>query len=123
MKIQSIDSGSFYQQPEVKARIFSERRGVKLTEAGVQFPVQAGDQVNEVTTPQRLDRAVDIANRTLETYGTELRFSIHESSGEIMVQVINTKDDSVIREIPSERVLDFVANVKKMLGIIIDKLI
>ena len=59
----------------------------------------------------------------METYNTELRFTIHEESGQIMVKVINTEDDSVIREIPPERVLDFVAHVKKMLGILFDRFI
>jgi flagellar protein FlaG len=107
----------------VKGKVLPERGGAKLSEAELQFPVQTGDEVNEVTTPRGLEEAVDKANQTLETYDTELRFSIHESSGEIMVKVVNTKDDTVVREIPPESVLDFVANIKKMLGIIIDKLI
>ncbi|MEG3069856.1 MAG: flagellar protein FlaG [Candidatus Syntrophopropionicum ammoniitolerans] len=74
-------------------------------------------------SPQVLHEAVDKANHILEVYGTELHFSLHEASGEMIVRVINTKDESVIREIPPERVLDFVADVKEMLGFIIDKLI
>ncbi len=40
-----------------------------------------------------------------------------------MVKVIDTRDNSVIREIPSERVLDFAAHIKKMVGLILDKII
>lgn len=121
MKIQSIDSSSFNMQPEVKAQVFTERREANPTDVKSQF--QGQDEAEKTLSPQVLGEAIDKANRTLGAYGTELRFSIHEASGEVMVKVINTKDDSVVREIPPERVLDFVANVKKMLGIIIDKLI
>ncbi len=71
----------------------------------------------------RLQDAINKINRTMETYNTELRFSIHEDSGETMVKVINTKDDTVIRQIPPEYILDIVAHVKRMLGIIVDRFI
>jgi len=121
MKIQGIDPTSLALQPDLKAKVFPERPGTNP--ADVKPQLQSQDESEKDPSSQVLEEAVDKANRTLETYGTELRFSIHEASGEIMVKVINARDDSVIREIPPERVLDFVANVKKMLGIIIDKLI
>lgn len=123
MKVQSIDSSSFYPQPEVKAKVLPEKPKANPTDVKSPFPGQPEGEAKKILPTQVLEEAVDKANRTLETYGTELRFSIHDASGEMMVKVINTKDDSVVREIPPERVLDFVANVKKMLGIIIDKLI
>ena len=123
MKVQGVDSSSFYLQSGVKAKVLPERQEANPTDVKSQFQGQAEGGTEKVPSPQVLEEAVDKANRTLETYGTELRFSIHEASGEVMVKVINTEDDSVVREIPPERVLDFVANVKKMLGIIIDKLI
>lgn len=67
--------------------------------------------------------AADLVNRTMEIYRTELRFVLDEESGEFMVKVINSTTGEVIREIPPEWVLKIVADVKKMLGIIIDKLI
>lgn len=67
--------------------------------------------------------AADLVNRTMEIYRTELRFVLDEESGEFMVRVINSTTGEVIREIPPEWVLKIVADVKKMLGIIIDKLI
>jgi flagellar protein FlaG len=124
MKVQSVDSGSIYLQPELQARVFPERQQTAAKkDVESRLPGQVESEAGKTPSPQILGKAVEQANRTLETYGTELRFSIHEDSGEVMVKVINTRDDSVIREIPPELVLDFVASVKKMLGIIIDKLI
>lgn len=76
-----------------------------------------------VLTSQQVQAAVEKLNRTMETYGTELRFEYHEKSGEYMVKVINEKDKSVIREIPPHQVLEMVAYFKEMLGIIVDKFI
>ncbi|MFZ5644554.1 MAG: flagellar protein FlaG [Bacillota bacterium] len=70
-----------------------------------------------------VEKAVELINKTMESYNTELQFTLHKDSGEYMVKIINSKDHSVVREIPPERVLDMVAHFKKLLGIVVDKFI
>ncbi|MCL5780239.1 flagellar protein FlaG [Desulforamulus profundi] len=78
------------------------------------------DEQQEFNKDQ-VQQAVNKMNRTMETYSTELRFQLHEKSGEYIVKLINTKDNLVIREIPPERVLNMVAYFKEMLGLVVDK--
>lgn len=124
LKVQGVENNFFPLQQESKAKVFTERQSVTLPEEVVRSSEQAKQ---EDPNEHILEEAIEQANKTMETYNTELRFSIHKDSGEIAVKVINTKDNSVIREIPPERVLDFVAHVKKMLkkmlGVMIDKFI
>lgn len=82
------------------------------------FSEQEGEQ-----NGQKLREAVNQVNRTMEIYRTELRFILDEESEEIMVKVINSETGEVIREIPPEWVLNIIADVKKMLGLILDKFI
>lgn len=72
---------------------------------------------------QQLEEAVKQINNTIGIYRTELKFTIHKESGKVSVKVIDERDNSVIREIPTERALKFAAHVKKMLGIIFDEFI
>ncbi|NYE56888.1 flagellar protein FlaG [Carboxydothermus ferrireducens] len=51
---------------------------------------------------------------------TELKFEIHQDSQELMVKVINAETKEVIREIPPHQVLEIVAEIKKLLGILVD---
>lgn len=81
------------------------------------------DEQKEQYKPQQLKQSVEALNKTMETYKTNIRFELHEKSGEYMVKVLNETDGSVIREIPPQKVLDMVAYFKEKLGIIIDKLI
>ena len=62
----------------------------------------------------RANKAISMANRRLE-------YSIHEKTNEIIVKVINTETDEVIREIPPEKMLDMVACIWEMIGIIVDE--
>lgn len=81
------------------------------------------ETAEEKNEDMSVDKAVDLLNKTMQSYNTELQFTLHKDSGEYIVKVINATDHTVIREIPPERVLDMVAHFKKMLGLIVDKFI
>ncbi|VDN48550.1 Flagellar biosynthesis protein FlaG [Petrocella atlantisensis] len=66
-------------------------------------------------------KAIEKANKHIRTYDRRLEFSIHDATKQIMVKVINTENDSVIREIPSEKVLDMVAHLWEISGILVDE--
>ncbi len=66
-------------------------------------------------------KAIEKANKHIRTYDRKLEFSIHEATKQIMVKVINTENDSVIREIPSEKILDMVAHMWEVAGILVDE--
>lgn len=85
-----------------------------------QDPSETGKKPEEFNKGQA-EQAIEKLNKTMETYNTELRFKLHEKSGEYIVKIINPKDQSVIREIPPERVLNMVAYFKKVLGLVVDK--
>lgn len=66
-------------------------------------------------------QAIERANKHIRTYDRKLEFSIHDITKQIMVKVINTENDTVIREIPSEKILDMVAHLWKVAGILVDE--
>ncbi len=66
-------------------------------------------------------QAIEKANKAIEGARTEFRFSIHEETHEIMVKVIDKDEGKVLREIPPEKILDIVARMWEMAGIIVDE--
>lgn len=65
--------------------------------------------------------AIEKANKKLMGANTEFEFSIHEKTKQIMVKVVNSETKEVIREIPPEKVLDMVAKMCEMAGILVDE--
>jgi len=63
---------------------------------------------------ERANEAISIANRRFE-------YSIHEKTKEIIVKVIDADTDEVIREIPPEKILDMVAKMWELAGILVDE--
>jgi flagellar protein FlaG len=47
---------------------------------------------------------------------SNLQFSIHEASGHVIVKVIDTETDEVIRQIPSEAILALAENAERLYG-------
>lgn len=65
--------------------------------------------------------AIEKANKDFIVYDRRLEFSIHEKTKQIMVKIIDVSTDEVIKELPPEKVLDMVAGVLEVAGIIVDK--
>ncbi|GMQ58048.1 flagellar protein FlaG [Vallitalea sediminicola] len=76
---------------------------------------------NKKTQEHEVIEAIEKANKHFKSYDRRLEFSIHEKTKQIMVKVINTDDDSIVREIPSEKILDMVAKLWEMSGIFVDE--
>lgn len=70
---------------------------------------------------ERLEKKVEQLNETVEIFDKRIHFEIHEETNRIMVRVIENQTDEVISEIPPEKILDLVARIEEMIGLIIDK--
>lgn len=70
---------------------------------------------------KELIRTIEKANQKFEIYDKRLEFSIHEKTKQIMVKIINTENNEVIKEIPPEKILDMVANLMELAGIVVDE--
>lgn len=64
---------------------------------------------------------IERANRAIAGATCNFEYSIHEETKEIMVKVIDRDTKEVIREIPPERILDLVAKMWEMAGILVDE--
>ncbi len=65
--------------------------------------------------------AIEKANRAISGANRKFEFSIHEKTKEIMVKVIDSDTNQVVREIPPEKILDMVAKMWEMAGLIVDE--
>ena len=75
----------------------------------------------DVNFLEKLEDKVEQLNKTVEIFDKRLHFQIHEETNRIMVQVIEASTEEVLSEIPPERVLDLVARIEEMIGLVVDK--
>lgn len=70
---------------------------------------------------QNVQQLVDRVNKALHETDTHIKVKVHEKTNTIMVVVVNNDTDEVIREIPSERMLDLMYNMCVNVGVFLDK--
>lgn len=75
------------------------------------------NQVNEKV----ISEAVEKLNKALEGTNRRMEYSVHERTNGIMVKVIDEATGKVIREVPPKKILDMVANMMEMAGLIVDE--
>jgi flagellar protein FlaG len=100
-----------------------EAYGVKSNKAGNK---DTGTNVREEKErisigEQELIEAIERANKALRGVDKRFEFSIHEGTKQIMVKIINDETGEVIKEIPPEKILDMVAKMWELAGIIVDR--
>ncbi|MFA5576517.1 MAG: flagellar protein FlaG [Tissierellaceae bacterium] len=64
---------------------------------------------------------IEKANKDFVVYDRRFEFSIHDATRQIMVKIIDANTDEVIRELPPEKILDMVAALWEVAGIIVDR--
>ena len=70
---------------------------------------------------QVLISAIEKANKALAGSARHFEISIHEKTKNIMVRVIDSETDQVVREIPPEKILDLISKLWEMAGLIVDE--
>lgn len=72
-------------------------------------------------TNEKLQEAVEKANQHLVGVNAEFLFTVHEGTGRTLVQLINKNTGDIIREIPPRKMLDVIAGIWEMSGLVVDQ--
>lgn len=91
---------------------------------------QARKAASEVVRPidrmdnsvqEKVREAIQALNESALLVGRDLEFVIHEDTGRTMVRVIDRETKELIREIPPEKILDLIARINEMIGLLLDE--
>lgn len=92
--VQAAENELNYQQADKQAKELSKSEIGQLT--------------------QKMSRLVELINR-------DIKFQMHEETKRIMVQVVDSRDGTVLKEFPPHELLDVVAKIEEYVGILLDK--
>lgn len=71
--------------------------------------------------PVQLAQAVDNLNKRFKDSHTDLRFSVDDDSGRMVVSVVDAADGTVLRQMPTEEALRVSKALDKALGTLIER--
>ena len=108
------------------AQVYKQQKKVSATAEKIKFDKEK--QIDEIkqeqlTTDSRVDSEKylkDILKMT-ELYNKKLKYSIDRELEQVIVKVVNSETDKVIKEIPPEELQRLYSSMKEALGQLIDE--
>jgi flagellar protein FlaG len=70
---------------------------------------------------EQFDEMLEAANKIIFGKGSHFQFQIHEATGATMVKMVDNETNEVLKEFPSEKILNVIAGIWELAGIIIDE--
>lgn len=114
-------NNQFHQSTTAKRITESETTQLKqdknLTKKGIMDDASLSKLINKT----ELGEALEKVNDAVQMIQKGLKFQLHEDTERLMVKVVDVRTLEVIKEIPPKEILDMVAKIQKMVGLIIDE--
>lgn len=60
-------------------------------------------------------------NGFMDAINSDLQFVLHDKTKELMLRVVDRRDNKVVKEIPTHEMLDVIANIREYVGSLLDK--
>ena len=125
MRIESTDAQSRVADFNLERNPIQSQEP-KITEPQQMKKENIVKQSLEIEMPKDADNrlvrmAIDKANKQMAFRDTSLQFEPYDRTGDMIVRIIDTNTKEVIREIPSKKILDMVANMLEMAGLLVDE--
>ena len=85
------------------------------------FQTNGMERAERELSEKMVIEAIERANRAISGANRRFEYSFHDKTNEVIVKVIDSETNEVIREIPPKKILDLVASLMEMAGIIVDE--
>jgi len=108
------------QQPKVQ-EVQVQKKASPKVEIDVFEQVKEKPEYTPTIAEQTVINAIEHANKKLQGVQTEFEYGIHGKTKQIMVKVLDKETKEVIREIPSEKILDMVSKMWELAGMFVDE--
>jgi len=91
-------------------------------EAGAEASTRSSESREATTQDSELLKDVlQVAERHFQIRNVGLEFEVHDATGRLKVTVLDSDTGKIIREVPPQQVLDMVAKLDEMMGILFEQ--
>jgi flagellar protein FlaG len=100
----------------------SVNSSMRNTTAALQTAERASQQTQQTAQdPEHMKKVVDQIQNIANLFDRKLQFQVNDALGDVVVKVIDSTTDKVIREIPSAEIQKLQIRIKEALGLLVDE--
>lgn len=96
-----------------------EKRAIEQVAASERNKPKPNPEQPQELDQSQLEAVTNQMQDFMNSLNRDLQFSVHEESGRDMVSIIDRQSQEVIRQIPSEEMLDIVARISEASGLFV----
>lgn len=91
--------------------------------ATVDNPVtnQQGEKQQKSLSKEEMAKTTSEMTKFMELINSDIQFQLHEKTKQLIVQVVDTRDGTVLKEFPPHELLDTMAKIREYVGFLLDK--
>ncbi|MBC8015441.1 MAG: flagellar protein FlaG [Sporomusaceae bacterium] len=97
-----------------------QKRNELESQAASKPPAKIGEDRTELSKSELITINQQL-NKFMSLINADIQFQVHERTKQLMVQVVDTKANKVLKEFPSHEMLDVLANIREHVGVLLDK--
>ncbi|GEM_PF-1491977 len=72
-------------------------------------------------TDEDARQIADELNNFMQYLNTDIRFTLNDKLKQLVVQVVDTRDNTVLKQFPPQELLDTMVNIREYIGALLDK--
>jgi flagellar protein FlaG len=72
-------------------------------------------------TKENVNDLVDVLNSAARSVNERVSFSFHEKANRVIMKIVNTKTDEVVREIPPKEMIKLLEEMHELIGMFVDE--
>jgi len=121
MRVESVSIPQVSDMPEVSPNQAQVQEDVGETQAREQEKTPSKSQIQGKEKPLNLEQIKEELNNYIRMFNTHLAFEIDRPSNRIIIKIIDTETEKVIRQIPPEELLRIMHHIDELLGLLVDE--
>lgn len=99
----------------------SPTSNVSASETGIDSQIAKNVETVKTVPKEEVAKQIDGLNKILQSKQSHVKFVLHDELNEYYVQIVDNRTEQVIKEIPSKKMMDTVAKMYELIGILVDQ--
>ena len=116
---QQAASSSIQGRVEFRSANGSSRVGVTVPGTEPASELEAG-RTDRSKERKVLEEVAERIEEVVQSFQRDLHFQVHKDTGIMYVQVTDAREGKILRELPMEQILDTMARIERMIGLLVD---
>jgi flagellar protein FlaG len=118
--IKPIDAMSNYPYSNNSVDAKTEKDN-EITTEGNNMHSKDGTAEKKDIKPEEIKNINSMLNKFMENINADIKFVFHEGTKRLIVQVVDTKENKVLKEFPPHELLDTMARIREYVGVLLDE--